>query len=479
MKTPAPCSLLQRRALLKAGASGLGGLALNSLLSRGSARAAAPDAVSSPARAKRAVWLFMAGGPSQLDLFDYKPTLAARANQLLPDSVRGNLRLSTMTSTLPELRIAPAAFEFRQHGRSGAWLSELLPHTAEVVDDLTVIKTVQSDVVNHDPGVLAMLTGSQVAGKPAVGAWLSYGLGSLNQNLPTFVVMTSAFSQHAGMVQALSSRLWDSAFLPEAHAGVPVRSGGEPVLFLKDPPGLEQSMRRHMLDAGKSLNQHRFEQLHDPEIQTRVEQHEMAFRMQSAVPELTDLSGETDASKALYGPEVNTPGSFAHNCLMARRMLERDVRFVQIFHRGWDAHEFLPAGHRLQCADIDQACRGLITDLKRRGLLQDTLVIWGGEFGRTVFYQGEPGDEFGRDHHGNCFSMWMAGAGIKPGMVHGETDDFGFNVVNGAVPLRDLHATILDQFGLDHEQLAVPFQGLSQKLVGVGPRARVVSEILG
>jgi Protein of unknown function (DUF1501) len=469
---------LKRRAFL-AGTGGLGGLSLLSLLGRGAgpklASAAAPGP-QFPAKAKRAIWLFMSGGPSQLDTFDYKPGLADRFNQDLPPSVRGDQRLSTMTSSQARFPIAPSVFKFAQAGQSGTWVSELLPSTAKLADDIAVIKTISSESVNHDPAMLAMLTGSQLAGKPSVGAWLSYGLGALNQNLPDFVVMTPTFSQHV-LVQALSSRLWGSSFLASTNAGVQVRASGDPVLFLKD--GLERSVRRGMLDTTSALEQHELARLGDPDIQARIDEQEMAFRMQATVPELTDLSGETAASKALYGDSVDTPGSFANTCLMARRMLERDVRFVQIFHRGWDSHDELPTRHRAQCQDVDQACYGLVTDLKQRGLLDDTLVVWGGEFGRTVFSQGElTASSYGRDHHPTCFSMWLAGAGIKPGIVHGETDDFSYNIVRDAVPLRDLHATILHQFGLDHDQLVVPYQGLPQKLVGVDAPARVVSEIL-
>jgi Protein of unknown function (DUF1501) len=470
-----------RRRILAAAGPGLGGLALATLWGRGVRRSAAQTAAPGPnfpAKAKRAIWLFMAGGPSHLDLFDYKPGLAAQFNQDLPDSVRGTQRLTTMTSGQARFPIAPSVFKFARYGQAGTWVSELLPWTAKLVDDIAVIKTVASDSVNHDPAILAAMTGSQLAGKPSLGAWLSYGLGSLNENLPTFVVMTSLFSQHV-LVQALSSRLWGSAFLPGTHAGVTVRSTGDPVLFLQNPAGMDISVRRSTLDAVRSMNQHELERVNDPTIMANIEQHEMAFRMQSAVPELTDMSGESDATRALYGESVNKPGTFARNCLLARRMLERDVRFVQLYHRGWDSHDQLPMRHAAQCQEIDQACYGLVTDLKQRGLLDETLVIWGGEFGRTVFSQGElTATTYGRDHHPRCFSVWMAGGGIKPGVVHGETDDFGYNIVKDPVPLRDLHATILHQFGLDHDRLKVRYQGLDQKLVGVDAPARVVQGIL-
>jgi len=477
MKHSAPKPRLHRRSFLASTASGLGGLALASLCGGGK-QAAATFEPPLPVKAKRAIWLFMAGGPSQLDLLDYKPGLAARFNQDLPKSVRGSQRLSTMTSGQSRFPIAPSVFSFAQHGQSGTWVSELLPHTAKLADDIAVIKTISSEAVNHDPAMLAMMTGSQLAGKPSVGAWLSYGLGSLNQNLPTFVVMTPTFSQHV-LVQALSSRLWDSAFLPALHAGVAVRPEGDPVLFLKDQAGLDASVRRNMLDTTRALNQHRYEALQDPRILTRIEQFEMAFRMQSAVPDLVSMGGESQATRDLYGASVDAPGTFAQSCLLARRMLERDVRFVQIFHRGWDSHDALPMRHRAQCAEVDQACYGLVTDLKQRGLLDDTLVIWGGEFGRTVFSQGDlTAETYGRDHHPGCFSMWMAGAGIKPGITYGETDDFGYNIASGGVPLCNLHATLLHQFGLEHDRLSVLYQGLLQKLVGVEAPAHVVDGLL-
>jgi len=470
-----------RRRFLLGGGAGLGALAFESLIRRhagaGGAHAEA-GGVDFPAKAKRAIWLFMAGGPSHLDLLDYKPDLASKFNTDLPESVRGTQRLSGMTASMKRYPVAPSVFKFKQYGQSGTWFSELLPWTARLADDLAVIRTVNSESVNHDPAMLAMLTGSQLIGKPSAGAWISYGLGSLNQNLPTFVVMTSLFSQHV-VVQALSNRLWDSAFLPSVHAGVPVRSTGDPILFVKDPDGMNAATRRAMLDATRDLNLLQSQRLHDPATQARIDEYEMAFRMQSAVPELTDLSGESAATRALYGDAVATPGSFASNCLLARRMLERDVRFVQIFHRGWDSHEDLPVEHPAQCLDIDQACYGLVTDLKQRGLLDDTLVLWGGEFGRTVFSQGDlTATNYGRDHHPHCFSMWAAGGGIKPGTVYGTTDDFGYNVVDGSVPLRDLHATLLHQFGIDHDRLTVAYQGLNQKLVGVDQPAHVVSGLL-
>jgi hypothetical protein len=472
--------LLDRRRFLGAGAGGLGALALETLLRKGAGGEARASAAGPtlPIRAKRAIWLFMAGGPSHLDLFDYKPGLKNRFNQDVPASVLGAQRLSTMTSGQGRFPVAPTVFSFAQHGQSGTWVSDALPWTAKLADDIAVIKTISGDSVNHDPAMLSIMTGASQFGKPSVGAWLSYGLGSLNQNLPTFVVMTSLFSQHV-LVQALSNRLWGSGFLPSIHAAVPVRSPGDPVEYLPNPAGVPADVRRSMLDAAAALNRVQATRLGDPETTARIDQYEMAFRMQSAVPDLIDLSGESDATRALYGDSVNTPGTFAANCLLARRMLERDVRFVQIYHRGWDSHDTLPDRHRAQCADVDQACYGLVTDLKSRGLLDDTLVIWGGEFGRTVFCQGDlTMDSYGRDHHPYCFSMWMAGGGIRPGITYGETDDYGFNVASNPVALRDLHATLLHQFGLDHNALSVVYQGLNQKLVGVDAPAQVVSGIV-
>jgi hypothetical protein len=471
-----------RRRFLGATAQGLGALAVGSMLRAGSdtarAEAAMPPGPTLPVKAKRAIWLFMAGGPSHLDLFDYKPGLKDRFNQNVPASVMGNQKSSTMSSGQSRFPVAPSAFAFSQYGQSGLWVSEALPWTAKLADDIAVIKTVSADSVNHDPAMLSIMTGSIQAGKPSVGSWLSYGLGSLNQNLPTFVVMTSLFSQHV-LVQALSSRLWGAGFLPSVHSAVPVRSPGDPVAYLANPAGVPTSVRRDMLDALGTLNQRQAGLLGDTETASRIEQYEMAFRMQSAVPDLVDLSGESQATLALYGDSVNTPGSFAANCLLARRMLERDVRFVQIYHRGWDSHSSLPTRHRAQCADVDQACYGLVTDLKQRGLLDDTLVIWGGEFGRTVYCQGDlSADDYGRDHHPYCFSMWMAGGGVQPGITYGETDDYGFNATSNPVALRDLHATVLHQFGIDHNSLGVVYQGLFQRLVGIDKPAQVVTGIL-
>ena len=479
----APTERLSRRAFLGTSA-GLGQIALASMLGGDTVAApgTGPDGGAKPphfpAKAKRAIWLFMAGAPSQLDLFDYKPGLAAMFDTDLPASVRGTQRLTTMTSQQARLPIAPSLFKFAQHGNSGAWVSELLPNTARMVDDLAIVRTVQTDAINHEPATLFINTGSELPGKPAIGSWLSYGLGSLNQNLPTFVVMTSRYPAGAN-AQALSSRMWGAGILPAHHAGVPIRGVGDPILYLQDPPGVDRVARRLMLDGLQGLNRHRSGKVGDPEVASRIEQYEMAFRMQSAVPELTDLSGETAATQELYGEDVKTPGTFAANCLLARRMLERGVRFVQIYHRGWDSHFDLPAAHPPQCRDVDRGCFGLIQDLKARGLLEDTLVIWGGEFGRTVYSQGElTNTNYGRDHHARCFTMWLAGAGVRPGVVYGETDDFSYNVVRDPVHLRDMHATVLNQFGLDPARLGVLHQGLFEKLIAVGHPAQAVQGIL-
>ncbi|MET0413220.1 MAG: DUF1501 domain-containing protein [Polyangiaceae bacterium] len=467
-----------RRAFLTQGASGLGALALSFLSSRS---APAADRVPAPhfaPKARRAIWLFMGGGPSQVDLFDYKPGLAQRFNEDLPPSVLSDQRLTGMTSGQSRLPIAPSRFSFAQSGQSGAWVSELLPFTQRIVDDIAIVKTVSTESINHDLAMSNINTGSQLPGKPSLGAWLSYGLGRIQDDMPTYVVMTSSFSTRA-FVQAIPARLWGSSFLPASNGGVPMRGVGDPVLYLANPPGVSSGSRRAMLDALGQLNSISGSALADPAVDERTEQYELAFRMQSSMPGLTDLSGESSATLALYGQDVDTPGTFAANCVAARRMLERGVRFVQIYHRGWDAHLDTPANHSAQCRDIDQACYGLITDLKQRGLLEDTLVIWGGEFGRTVYCQDVlTRDNYGRDHHPRCFSMWLAGGGVRPGIVHGVTDDFSYNSLEGEIPLRDLHATILHLFGLDANRLTFPHAGLPERLTGVGAPAQVASELL-
>lgn len=476
-------SIEGRRDILRAisglGLAGLGSSALLSLLSSTATAAThRQPGVDFPAKARRAIWLFMSGGPSQLDLFDYKPGLAERFNQDLPESVHQGQRLTGMTAQQTRLPIAPSRFAFRQCGQSGAWVSELLPYTQRMVDDLAIIRTVSTESINHDLATSNINTGSPLAGKPSLGAWLSYGLGRLQVDVPPYTVLTSSFSS-SEPAQPLFARLWGSAFLPANNGGVPMRGVGDPVLYLPNPAGVSSAARRTMLDALGKLNAMSANDLGDSTITERTEQYELAYRMQSSMPSLTALNGESDATLALYGNDVRTPGTFAANCLAARRMIERGVRFVQVYHRGWDAHTNTPVNHRDQCKDADQACYGLITDLKQRGLLDDTLVIWGGEFGRTVYCQGDLTPEvYGRDHHPRCFSMWLAGGGVRPGIVYGETDDFSYNVVENEVPLRNLHATILQLFGLDAQRLAFMNAGLAEKLTGTGAPAVPVTELI-
>ena len=417
-------------------------------------------------RAKRVVYLFQSGAPSQIDLLDHKPQLERLRGQDLPDSVRRGQRLTAMTASQTTFPIAPSMFRFQQHGESGTWISELLPHTARIADRLCVLRSVHTEAINHDPAVTFFQTGAQLAGRPSIGAWISYGLGSENRDLPGFVVMVSSGTGRNG--QPLYDRLWGSGFLPTRYQGVKFRSNGDPVLFLSDPDGIDRNARRRFLDDLGQLNQFKYDDFGDPEILTRVSQYEMAFRMQASVPELTDLSSEPDSAFTLYGPDSRKPGTFAANCLLARRLLERDVRFVQLFHRGWDQHTDLPVQIRKQCADTDQASAALVTDLAQRGLLDDTLVVWGGEFGRTVYSQGKlTADNYGRDHHPRCFSMWLAGAGIKAGTVVGETDDFSYNITKDPVHVHDLHATVLHMLGIDHEKLTFKYQGRHFRLTDV------------
>ena len=430
-------------------------------------------------KAKRVIYLFMSGAPSQIDMFDRKPVLDEYFDQDLPESVRQGQRLTTMTSGQARFPIAPSIFKFQRHGQSGAEVSELLPHLSKVVDDLAIIRSVNTDAINHDPAITYIQTGSQIPGKASLGAWLSYGLGTMNRDLPSYVVLNSIWSAKRD-AQALFSRLWGAGFLPSAHQGVRFRSQGDPALYLSNPPGVDRDTRRLMLDGLGALNRRSHERAQDAEILSRIEQYEMAFRMQRSIPELTDISGESKATLDLYGPEVEKPGTFARNCLLARRMVERDVRCIQIFHRGWDQHGNLPTDIRYQCGDIDQPAAALIHDLKMRGLLDDTLVVWGGEFGRTVYCQGTlTRENYGRDHHPRCFSMWMAGGGVRGGQVYGETDDFSYNIVKDPVPIRDLNATILALMGIDHKRLTYPFQGLEQRLTGVEAEPKVIDALIG
>lgn len=416
-------------------------------------------------RAKRIIYLFMSGGPAQMDLFDYKPELNRLNGQELPASVRQGQRLTGMSSNQASLPLAGSAFKFRQHGRSGAWVSELLPHTAKIVDDLCFIKSLHTEAINHDPAITFFQTGSQQAGRPSMGAWLNYGLGSANENLPAFVVL---ISKDATSDQPLYSRLWGNGFLPSQTQGVQFRSGREPVLYLNNPAGVTADSRRKMLDRLAELHELQFYELGDPDIQARVAQYEMAYRMQTSVPDVMDIAKEPDHVFDLYGADSRKPGTFAANCLLARRLAERDVRFIQLYHQGWDHHGGLPGGIRRECGKTDQACAALVTDLKSRGLLDDTLVVWGGEFGRTAYSQGKlTATDYGRDHHPRCFTMWMAGGGFKPGFSYGETDDFSYNAVVDPVHVHDFQATVLHQLGIDHEKLTFKSQGRRYRLTDV------------
>ena len=469
---------LARRQFLKTSGMGLGTAVLGALLAR-NGRARDAIATAEPPRAKRVIFLFMAGAPSQIDMFDYKPHLEKRFKQPLPPSVSMGQRVTAMTKGKEQL-VAPSMYRFDQQGESGIWMCELLPHLSQVADDLCIVNSFSTNAINHDPAKTFICTGSEIPGRASMGAWISYGLGSMNQDLPDFVVLNSAYwTGGTRNVQALYSRLWGSGPLPSKHQGAKFQTSGDPVLFLSNPKGIDPRIRRRMLDTVGEINRGHFQQIGDPEIETTIAQQEMAFRMQSSVPELTDVSGEPQHTLDLYGPEVAKPGSFARNCLLARRMIERDVRFVQIFHRGWDHHTILPQQLPGQCFDIDQPCAALIQDLKQRGLLDDTLIVFTGEFGRTTYCQGTlKRDDYGRDHHPLCFSGWLAGGGVKGGLMYGETDEFSYNVVADPVAVRDLHATMLHQLGIDHERLTFPFQGLDQRLTGVEP-ARVIHDILG
>lgn len=451
----------------------IGSIALASLLTP---RLFAQSSGAIVPRAKRVIWLTQAGAPSQLDLFDYKPGLATQFDKDLPDSVRGQQRLTGMTSGQKRFPVAPSLFSFQQHGQSGMWLSELLPHTAKFADDLCLIKTLHTEAINHDPAMTLLQTGHSFGGRPSFGAWVSYGLGTENADLPTFVVMISRPSGPTN-AQPLHERMWGSGFLPTKYQGVRFSSGKDPVLYLSNPPGMSLDRRRAMLNDVASLNQLAYSELQDPEIQARIDQYELAYRMQSAVPELADLSHEPASVFDRYGPESKKPGTYAANCVLARRLAERGVRFIQLYHRGWDQHNDLPKGIRSQCYDTDQPTAALLGDLKDRGMLEDTLVIWGGEFGRTVYSQGVlTPNNYGRDHHPRCYSVWMAGAGVRGGTVFGETDDFSYNIVRDPVHIHDLNATALHLLGVDHTRLVHRFQGRDYRLTDV--HGQVVKEIL-
>lgn len=447
-----------------------GGIGLAALAHLENSRSAASDvAVDLHHRptARRVIVLFMGGGPSQIDLFDHKPDVARFAGQELPESVRDGQRLTTMTSGQASLPITPSIFRFARHGQSGAWVSELLPHFANVVDDVCFVRTLATDAINHDPAMTFVQTGHEQPGRPSAGAWVDYGLGSDSEDLPAYVVLHSRWSGSLSP-QPIFARLWGSGFLPSRHQGVAFRSTGDPVLYLSNPPGVTDAVRGKTFAALRDLNRLRFQTTGEPEIETRIAQYELAARMQTSVPELTDISGESSSTLSLYGDDVHTPGTFAANCLLARRMVGRGVRFVQVFHRGWDQHGNLPADMRRQCGDVDRPMAGLIRDLKRRGMLDDTLVVWMGEFGRTIYSQGTVSpNNYGRDHHPRCTTMWMAGGGIRGGHIHGVTDDFSYNVAQDRVHVHDLNATILHTLGLDHRRLTYRHQGRDFRLTDV------------
>lgn len=469
---------INRRALLQHSASAIGTAALAGLFARETRaqEAAAAQLTHFAPKAKRIVYLFQSGGPSHLELYDHKPKLKELHGTELPDSIRQGQRLTGMTSGQKSFPVVAPKFTFQQAGQNGTWISELLPHTAKVIDDICLIRSMHTEAINHDPAITFIQTGSQQPGRPSLGAWLSYGLGSEAEDLPAFIVLISHGSGKDAN-QGLLERLWGSGFLPSNHQGVKLRSSGDPVLYLSDPPGIDRDLRRAMLDGLAKLNQRELAQSGDPEIATRIAQYEMAFRMQASVPELTDLSTETAQTFELYGDEAKQPGTFAANCLLARRLLERGVRCVQLYHRGWDQHGGLPLNIPKQAHDVDQPQAALITDLKQRGMLEDTLIVWAGEFGRTVYGQGGLQENYGRDHHGRCFSVWLAGGGIQPGVVHGETDDYGYNIARDPVHIHDLNATILHCLGYDHKRLTFRFQGRDYRLTDV--HGEVVGALVG
>jgi hypothetical protein len=470
MRCELPASMLTRRELLGRVGHGLGGIALGHLLGAASAPARAADL---PARAKRVIYLFMSGGPSQLETFDYKPLLSERNGQELPDSVRKGQRLTGMSGNQSTLPLAGSLFRFERRGQLGAWVSELLPHTARIVDRLTIVRSMHTEAINHDPAITFFQTGSQLSGRPSIGAWVHYGLGSDNENLPAFVVLITKGKTD----QPLYARLWGSGFLPTRHQGVQFRSGRDPVLYLGNPDGVSAESRRLQLDRLRELDDIERSVAPSEEIDTRIAQYEMAYRMQTSVPEVMDTSGEPDSVLELYGRDVRKPGTFASNCLLARRLAERGVKFIQLYHQGWDQHGNLPKGIRVQCRETDQPAAALVSDLAARGMLDDTLVVWGGEFGRTNYSQGKlTADDYGRDHHPRCFTMWMTGGGIKRGHIHGETDELGYNVAKDPVHVHDFQATLLYLLGLDHERLTYLYQGRRFRLTDVS--GRVVKALL-
>ena len=475
-----------RRQFLGRGVNAVGWAALASLLGEGAAQMARGDdgkgqggaaPFDHPAKAKQVIYLHMVGGPPQMDMYDYKPRMAEMFDKDLPDSVRMGQRLTTMTSGQARFPVAPSKYKFQQYGKSGMWVSELLPWTAKMVDDLCFIRSMHTDAINHEPAITMMQTGNQITGRPCIGSWVSYGLGSLNKNLPTFVVQV-AKPTNQEQVQAISARLWSAGYLSGEHAGVSFRTAGDPILYINNPDGVSPEVRRTTLDGLKQLNEMTYQAVGDPETHTRIEQYEMAFRMQASVPDLTDLSKEPETTFQLYGDQAKKPGTFANTALLARRMVERGVRFVQIYHNNWDVHGNVAGRLPDQCRDVDQACYGLIQDLKQKGMLDSTLVIWGGEFGRTIYSQGGlTKDNYGRDHHPRCYTMWMAGGGARAGYIHGETDDFSYNIVENPVHVHEFHATLLHLLGVNPTKFTYRYQGLDQRLIGVEP-ANVVKELL-
>ncbi len=480
-------TLETRRQFFSRGKNVLGYAALGSLLGSSMnlwgentpAGIALPGLPHFPPKVKNIIYLHMVGGPSQMDLYDYKPLMKDWYDKDLPESVRAGQRLTTMTSGQKRFPIAPSKYEFKQAGQCGLWMNQgLLPYTSKCVDDMAFIRSMHTEAINHEPAICHMQTGSMVSGRPCIGSWVSYGLGSMNQNLPTFVVLV-AEPTNKEQIQAISARLWSSGFLSGEHAGVSFRSAGDPVLFINNPKGLPTGLRRKQLDGLRALNELNFKKVGDPETHTRIQQYEMAFRMQSSVPDLMDVKGEPESTYKLYGDEAKKPGTFAFNALLSRRLVERGVRFVQMYLNNWDHHSNVNARLPMQCKDIDQATYGLITDLKARGLWDSTLIVWGGEFGRTIYSQGGLSkDNYGRDHHPRCFTMWLAGGGIKGGTIYGTTDDFSYNIVENPVHVRDLHATILHQLGIDHSKFTVKWQGADMKLSGIDASAQVVKPIL-
>jgi len=485
-----PELLQTRRQFFARGKNVLGYAALTSLLgssarlwggagTENTAGTSLPSLPHFPAKVRNVIYLHMVGGPSQMDLYDYKPVLKDWYDKDLPDSIRMGQRLTTMTSGQKRFPIAPSKYRFKAVGQCGLWMNaELLPYTAQCVDSMAFIRSMHTEAINHEPAICAMQTGSMVSGRPCIGSWVSYGLGSLNQNLPTFVVLVAEPSNKE-QIQAISARLWSSGFLSGEHAGVSFRSQGDPILFIKNPAGVPTDLRRRQLDGLQALNEINYRKVGDPETHTRIQQFEMAFRMQASVPELMEVTRESEATYQLYGADARKPGTFAYTCLLARRLVERGVRFVQVYHNNWDHHSNVGGRLPSQCKDVDQATYGLIQDLRSRGLFDETLLIWGGEFGRTIYSQGGLSkDNYGRDHHPRCFTMWLAGGGIKGGTIYGQTDDFSYNIVENPVHVRDLHATILQQLGIDHRRFTFKWQGVDMRLSGIDAEAQVVKALL-